>query len=65
MAAMNGLHLCVPLFLQITAMLVFHLVSLAISIAAIAMLSNHLPYRQNMYHCEHCSELELDVAVGA
>ncbi|XP_031441471.1 uncharacterized protein LOC116224905 [Clupea harengus] len=51
-----------PSMCMITAMLVFHLVSLAISIAAIAMLSNHLPYRQNMYHCEHCSELELDVA---
>ncbi|XP_062385519.1 uncharacterized protein LOC134072720 [Sardina pilchardus] len=51
-----------PSLCMVKATLVFHLVSLIFSTATIALLSNHLPYRQNMYHCEHCSQLELDVA---
>lgn len=51
-----------PSLCMVKATLLFHLVSLIICTATIALLSNHLPYRQNMYHCDHCSKLELDVA---
>ncbi|KAG5264366.1 hypothetical protein AALO_G00252980 [Alosa alosa] len=51
-----------PSLCMVKATLIFHLVSLIFSTTIIALLSNHLPYRQNMYHCEHCSQLELDVA---
>ncbi|KAL2080666.1 hypothetical protein ACEWY4_024459 [Coilia grayii] len=51
-----------PSLCMIKATLVFHFVSLAFSTAIIALLSDHLPYRQNMHHCEHCMQQDLDVA---
>ncbi|XP_029975876.1 uncharacterized protein LOC115409047 isoform X2 [Salarias fasciatus] len=39
--------------------LVLHLISAAFSTAALGLMSKHLPYRQNSYHCEHCRRLEL------
>ncbi|KAL0962236.1 hypothetical protein UPYG_G00337480 [Umbra pygmaea] len=39
--------------------LVLHLISAAFSTAALGLMSRHLPYRQDSYHCEHCRRLEL------
>ncbi|XP_063042245.1 uncharacterized protein LOC134436825 [Engraulis encrasicolus] len=51
-----------PSLCIIRATLVFHFVSLAFSTAIVALLSDHLPYRQNMHHCDHCMQQDLEVA---
>ncbi|KTG06911.1 hypothetical protein cypCar_00003393 [Cyprinus carpio] len=43
----------------VKATLVAHLVSAAFSTAVLGLLSRHLPYRQDTYHCEHCRRLEI------
>ncbi|XP_018621392.1 uncharacterized protein LOC108942476 [Scleropages formosus] len=47
-----------PSVFWVKATLVLHLVSAAFTTAAIGLLSKHLPYRQDAYHCEHCLRLE-------
>ncbi|XP_055076632.2 uncharacterized protein [Misgurnus anguillicaudatus] len=47
-----------PSLFWIKATLVAHLVSAAFSTAILGLLSRHLPYRQDTYHCEHCRRLE-------
>nr|XP_055076633.1 uncharacterized protein si:dkey-81h8.1 isoform X4 [Misgurnus anguillicaudatus] len=47
-----------PSLFWIKATLVAHLVSAAFSTAVLGLLSRHLPYRQDTYHCEHCRRLE-------
>lgn len=44
-------------------MLVLHLISAAFATAALGLMSKHLPYRQDSYHCEHCRRLELHAVV--
>ncbi|KAF3834456.1 hypothetical protein F7725_025660 [Dissostichus mawsoni] len=45
--------------IQVKVVLVLHLISAAFSTAALGLMSKHLPYRQDSYHCEHCHRLEL------
>lgn len=49
--------------LQIKCVLVLHLISAAYATAALGLMSKHLPYRQDSYHCEHCRRLELHAVV--
>lgn len=51
--------------MQVKATLVAHLVSAAFSTAVLGLLSRHLPYRQDTYHCEHCRRLEIYSVVSA
>ncbi|TKS88687.1 hypothetical protein D9C73_022882 [Collichthys lucidus] len=44
---------------QVKCVLVLHLISAAFATAALGLMSKHLPYRQDSYHCEHCRRLEL------
>ncbi|PWA28334.1 hypothetical protein CCH79_00018899 [Gambusia affinis] len=44
--------------IQVKCVLVLHLVSVAFATAALGLMSKHLPYRQDSYHCEHCERLE-------
>ncbi|KAJ4928282.1 hypothetical protein JOQ06_016074 [Pogonophryne albipinna] len=48
-----------PTLLWVKVVLVLHLISAAFSTAALGLMSKHLPYRQDSYHCEHCHRLEL------
>ncbi|KAI4818234.1 hypothetical protein KUCAC02_011585 [Chaenocephalus aceratus] len=48
-----------PTLFWVKAVLVLHLISAAFSTAALGLMSKHLPYRQDSYHCEHCRRLEL------
>ncbi|KAK9957198.1 hypothetical protein ABG768_011462 [Culter alburnus] len=48
-----------PSLFWVKATLVAHLVSAAFSTAVLGLLSRHLPYRQDTYHCEHCRRLEI------
>ncbi|XP_007254767.1 uncharacterized protein si:dkey-81h8.1 isoform X2 [Astyanax mexicanus] len=48
-----------PTLFWVKATLVVHLVSAAFSTAVLGLLSRHLPYRQDTYHCEHCRRLEI------
>ncbi|XP_026883621.1 uncharacterized protein si:dkey-81h8.1 isoform X1 [Electrophorus electricus] len=48
-----------PSLFWVKTTLVVHLVSAAFSTAALGLLSRHLPYRQDSYHCEHCRRLEV------
>lgn len=53
-----------PAFLQqVKCMLVLHLISAAFATAALGLMSKHLPYRQDSYHCEYCRRLELHAVV--
>lgn len=53
-------HCC---HLQVKCVLVLHLISAAFATAALGLMSKHLPYRQDSYHCEHCRRLELHAVV--
>ncbi|KAJ3608853.1 hypothetical protein NHX12_023383 [Muraenolepis orangiensis] len=48
-----------PSLFWIKCVLVLHLISAAFTTAALGLMSKHLPYRQDSYHCEHCRRLEL------
>ncbi|KAM6959537.1 uncharacterized protein FYW47_010948 [Aplochiton taeniatus] len=48
-----------PSLLWVKCTLVLHLLSAAFATAALGLMSKHLPYRQDSYHCEHCRRLEL------
>ncbi|TRY93081.1 hypothetical protein DNTS_023848 [Danionella cerebrum] len=48
-----------PSLFWVKGTLVSHLVSAAFSTAVMGLLSRHLPYRQDTYHCEHCRRLEI------
>ncbi|XP_051811241.1 membrane-spanning 4-domains subfamily A member 15 isoform X3 [Acanthochromis polyacanthus] len=48
-----------PTLFWVKAVLMLHLISAAFATAALGLLSKHLPYRQDSYHCEHCRRLEL------
>ncbi|XP_029022812.1 uncharacterized protein si:dkey-81h8.1 isoform X1 [Betta splendens] len=48
-----------PTLLWVKCVLVLHLISAAFATAALGLMSKHLPYRQDSYHCEHCRRLEL------
>ncbi|XP_026797954.1 uncharacterized protein si:dkey-81h8.1 isoform X3 [Pangasianodon hypophthalmus] len=48
-----------PSLFWVKATLAIHLVSAAFTTAALGLLSRHLPYRQDSYHCEHCRRLEI------
>ncbi|XP_070840796.1 membrane-spanning 4-domains subfamily A member 4A isoform X2 [Chaetodon trifascialis] len=48
-----------PTLFWVKCMLVLHLISAAFATAALGLMSKHLPYRQDSYHCEHCRKLEL------
>ncbi|XP_060948183.1 uncharacterized protein si:dkey-81h8.1 isoform X3 [Limanda limanda] len=48
-----------PTLLWVKCTLVLHLISAAFATAALGLMSKHLPYRQDSYHCEHCRRLEL------
>ncbi|XP_058474315.1 uncharacterized protein si:dkey-81h8.1 isoform X3 [Solea solea] len=48
-----------PTLFWVKCMLVLHLISAAFATAALGLMSKHLPYRQDSYHCEHCRTLEL------
>ncbi|TNM93089.1 uncharacterized protein LOC130518404 isoform X1 [Takifugu flavidus] len=48
-----------PSLFWVKCMLVLHLISAAFATAALGLMSKHLPYRQDSYHCEHCRRLEL------
>ncbi|XP_072303182.1 uncharacterized protein [Eucyclogobius newberryi] len=48
-----------PTLFWVKFVLVLHLVSAAFATAALGLMSKHLPYRQDSYHCEHCRRLEL------
>ncbi|XP_060760542.1 membrane-spanning 4-domains subfamily A member 15 isoform X2 [Neoarius graeffei] len=48
-----------PSLLWVKTTLAVHLVSAAVATAALGLLSRHLPYRQDSYHCEHCRRLEI------
>lgn len=54
-------HYCYHL--QVKCVLVLHLISAAFATAALGLMSKHLPYRQDSYHCEHCRRLELHAVV--
>ncbi|KAM4549780.1 uncharacterized protein V3H82_018962 isoform 1-T1 [Fundulus diaphanus] len=47
-----------PSMFWVKCVLVLHLVSAAFATAALGLMSKHLPYRQDSYHCEHCRRLE-------
>ncbi|KAG7457941.1 hypothetical protein MATL_G00232530 [Megalops atlanticus] len=47
-----------PSLFWVKATLVLNLVSAAFATAALGLLSKHLPYRQDSYHCELCRRLE-------
>ena len=53
-----------PMPWQIKCSLVLHLISAAFATAALGLMSKHLPYRQDSYHCEHCRRLELHAVVA-
>ncbi|XP_061521009.1 uncharacterized protein si:dkey-81h8.1 isoform X4 [Phycodurus eques] len=48
-----------PTLFWVKCALVLHLISAAFATAALGLISKHLPYRQDSYHCEHCRRLEL------
>lgn len=48
---------------QVKCVLVLHLISAAFATAALGLMSKHLPYRQDSYHCEHCRRLEQHAVV--
>lgn len=48
---------------QVKCVLVLHLISAAFTTAALGLMSKHLPYRQDSYHCEHCRRLEQHAVV--
>ncbi|XP_013868527.1 uncharacterized protein LOC106520815 [Austrofundulus limnaeus] len=48
-----------PSLFWVKCVLVLHLISAAFATAALGLMSKHLPYRQDSYHCEHCRRLEL------
>ncbi|XP_051246925.1 uncharacterized protein si:dkey-81h8.1 isoform X3 [Dicentrarchus labrax] len=48
-----------PTLFWVKCVLVLHLISAAFATAALGLMSKHLPYRQDSYHCEHCRRLEL------
>ncbi|KAL6099277.1 uncharacterized protein ACO6RY_01129 [Pungitius sinensis] len=48
-----------PTLFWVKFVLVLHLISAAFATAALGLMSKHLPYRQDSYHCEHCRRLEL------
>ncbi|KAM4540032.1 uncharacterized protein PAE49_020744 isoform 4-T4 [Odontesthes bonariensis] len=48
-----------PTLFWVKLSLVLHLISAAFATAALGLMSKHLPYRQDSYHCEHCHRLEL------
>ncbi|KAK3508511.1 hypothetical protein QTP70_031370 [Hemibagrus guttatus] len=48
-----------PSLFWVKATLAIHLVSAAFTTATLGLLSRHLPYRQDSYHCEHCRRLEI------
>ncbi|XP_061786796.1 uncharacterized protein [Nerophis lumbriciformis] len=48
-----------PTLFWVKCALVLHLISAAFATAALGLMSKHLPYRQDSYHCEHCRRLEL------
>ncbi|XP_029370000.1 uncharacterized protein LOC115050958 [Echeneis naucrates] len=48
-----------PTLFWVKCILVLHLISAAFATAALGLMSKHLPYRQDSYHCEHCHRLEL------
>lgn len=48
-----------PTLFWVKCVLVVHLISAAFATAALGLMSKHLPYRQDSYHCEHCRRLEL------
>ncbi|KAM9738063.1 uncharacterized protein ACNS7B_013544 isoform 2-T2 [Menidia menidia] len=48
-----------PTLFWVKCSLVLHLISAAFATAALGLMSKHLPYRQDSYHCEHCRRLEL------
>ncbi|XP_075867453.1 uncharacterized protein LOC142877023 isoform X1 [Nelusetta ayraudi] len=48
-----------PTLFWVKCVLVLHLISAAFATAALGLMSQHLPYRQDSYHCEHCRRLEL------
>ncbi|XP_046875499.1 uncharacterized protein LOC124467302 [Hypomesus transpacificus] len=48
-----------PSLLWVKCLLVLHLISAAFATAALGLMSKHLPYRQDSYHCEHCRKLEM------
>ncbi|CAF90415.1 unnamed protein product [Tetraodon nigroviridis] len=47
-----------PSLFWVKCVLVLHLISAAFATAALGLMSKHLPYRQDSYHCEHCRRLE-------
>ncbi|XP_061111980.1 uncharacterized protein LOC133137657 [Conger conger] len=47
-----------PSLFWVKTSLVLNLVSAAFSTAALGLLSKHLPYRQDSYHCIHCRRVE-------
>lgn len=57
------LYMNSSLHLQVKCVLVLHLISAAFATAALGLMSKHLPYRQDSYHCEHCRRLELHAVV--
>ncbi|KAJ8273620.1 hypothetical protein GJAV_G00103680 [Gymnothorax javanicus] len=48
----------IPTLFWVKTSLVLNLVSAAFSTAALGLLSKHLPYRQDSYHCLHCYRVE-------
>ncbi|XP_028254856.1 uncharacterized protein LOC114431508 isoform X2 [Parambassis ranga] len=48
-----------PSLFWVKCVLILHLISAALATAALGLMSKHLPYRQDSYHCEHCRRLEL------
>ncbi|XP_041868266.1 uncharacterized protein LOC121656984 [Melanotaenia boesemani] len=48
-----------PSLFWVKCVLVLHLISAALTTGALGLMSKHLPYRQDSYHCEHCRRLEL------
>lgn len=59
----NSAHERCYCYLQVKCVLVLHLVSAAFATAALGLMSKHLPYRQDSYHCEHCRRLEQHAVV--
>ncbi|XP_057684094.1 uncharacterized protein LOC130910642 isoform X1 [Corythoichthys intestinalis] len=47
-----------PTLFWVKCALVLHLISAAFATAALGLMSKHLPYRQDSYHCEHCRRME-------
>ncbi|XP_077446505.1 uncharacterized protein LOC144066947 isoform X3 [Stigmatopora argus] len=48
-----------PTLFWVKCSLVLHLISATFATAALGLMSKHLPYRQDSYHCEHCRRMEL------